>query len=469
MTLPKNEEGSDHLGWTSLKHQLAARPAVAVLFGLVVGLTLQQHPGHIFFLLAGLWFVDDRRFRVSLGLSFLVGAVLTPELAPRLESSSYRREVVEVVSVPSVGLNGVAFSAKSGSMGYRIFLPHGPIADRLIVGDQIQFGGLVRPLRPETEMYFRVQGVSGRVTPDRIALVGHGTWLARTAKDASLMFSGRMNAWLPTERANFMNALVLGSQDLLLEKTADSLRATGTFHVVAASGMQVTAFASIIALLVRRLPVPRGVRFGLIAAVLILYTLVAGASVAVVRAAIMFLVAYGAFFFRRERDFLSSWCIAGIVILLWQPSAVFQIGAQLSFIVMLFLGLFGGIGETDLPWKDLLRSSWIGFWASSPLTAYYFGFVPALALLANLLIATAITVLFFAGLGLSAVGSVFPGVASWAAPWLLGNPLRWIDWVTTSLGSDSRLQFRVPAFSAYLLLVYYGAILWFWRPLKREA
>jgi hypothetical protein len=95
--------------------------------------------------------------------------------------------------------------------------------------------------------------------------------------------------------------------------------------------------------------------------------------------------------------------------------------------------------------------------------------VPALALLANLLIATAITVLFFAGLGLSAVGSVFPGVASWAAPWLLGNPLRWIDWVTTSLGSDSRLQFRVPGFSAYLLLVYYGAILWFWRPLKREA
>jgi hypothetical protein len=189
VTLPKNEEGSDHLGWTSLKHQLTARPAVAVLFGLVVGLTLQQHHGHIFFLLAGLWFVDDRRFRVSLGLSFLVGAVLTPQLAPRLESSSYRREVVEVVSVPSVGLNGVAFSAKSGSMGYRIFLPHGPIADRLIVGDQIQFGGLVRPLRTETEMYFRVQGVSGRVTPDRIALVGHGTWLARTAKDASLMFS----------------------------------------------------------------------------------------------------------------------------------------------------------------------------------------------------------------------------------------------------------------------------------------
>lgn len=469
MTLPKNEEGSDHLGWTSLKQQLAVRPAVAVLFGLVVGLTLRQHPGHIFFLLAGLWFVDDRRFRVSLGLSFLVGAVLTPQLVPRLDSSSYRREVVEVVSVPSVGLNGVAFSAKSSSMGYRIFLPHGPIADRLIVGDRLQFGGVVRPLRPETEMYFRMQGVSGRVTPDRVALVGEGTWLARTAKNASLMFSGRMNAWLPMERANFMNALVLGSQDLLPEKTADSLRATGTFHVVAASGMQVTAFASIIALFVRRLPVPQGMRFALIATVLILYTLVAGASVAVVRAAIMFLVAYGAFFFRRERDFLSSWCIAGIVILLWQPSAIFQIGAQLSFIVMLFLGLFGGIGETDLPWKNLLSSSWIGFWASSPLTAYYFGFVPGLALLANLLIATAITVLFFAGLGLSAIGSVFPSVSSWAAPWLLGNPLRWIDWVTTSLGSDPRLQFPVPSFSAYLLLVYYGVILWFWRPAKREA
>ncbi len=469
MRLPKNEEGSDQLGWTSLKQQLAARPAVAVLFGLVVGLTLRQHPGHIFFLLAGLWFVNDRRFRVSLGLSFLLGAVLTPQLAPRLEASSYRREVVEVVSVPRVRPDGVTFNAKSSSMGYRVFLSHGPVADRLIVGDRLQFGGVVRPLRPETEMNFRVQGVSGRVVPDRVAVVGEGTWLARTAKSASLMFSGRMNAWLPREPANFMNALVLGSQDLLPEKTAESLRATGTFHVVAASGMQVTAFASIIALLVRRLPVPRGFRFGLIAAVLILYTLVAGASVAVVRAAIMFLVAYGAFFYRRERDFLSSWCIAGIVILLWQPNAIFQIGAQLSFIVMLFLGLFGGIGETDLPWKNLLRSSWIGFWASSPLTAYYFGFVPGLALLANLLIASAITVLFFAGLGLAAIGSVFPGVSAWAAPWLLVNPLRWIEWVTTSLGSDPRLQFPVPAFSGYLLFIYYGAILWFWRPVKREA
>ncbi len=135
---------------------------------------------------------------------------------------------------------------------------------------------------------------------------------------------------LPEPQASLLAGIVLGSKSGFPNDFYQSLKGTGTLHVVVASGMNITLVAIFlinffVLFLNRRLAVAfafLGIWF---------YVVLAGWEAPVVRAGIMGSLAFLGVGLGRERDAIRGLILAGILMLFINPHYLFDLGFQLSF------------------------------------------------------------------------------------------------------------------------------------------
>lgn len=153
---------------------------------------------------------------------------------------------------------------------------------------------------------------------------------------------------------SLLNGIVLGVGGDFDQNLYQSLIRTGTIHVVAASGFNITiisklAFFTTLALFSRKQAL-------LSAAILVIfYTILAGSSPAVVRAAMMGIIAFGAQALGRE--YLAKWglIITSLLMLLASPSLLWDVSFQLS--VAATAGILWGVMPIQRLWqKDVLKT-----------------------------------------------------------------------------------------------------------------
>ena len=72
--------------------------------------------------------------------------------------------------------------------------------------------------------------------------------------------------------------------------------------------------------------------------VLIMYAVMSGASTPTVRSFIMVFIYMSALFLGRRGEWLNSLSIAAVIILLWNPEALFGLSFQLSFLAVFSIG-----------------------------------------------------------------------------------------------------------------------------------
>jgi competence protein ComEC len=158
---------------------------------------------------------------------------------------------------------------------------------------------------------------------------------------------------LSLENASFHKAIILGFQKGITQKMRDAFNATGLAHLLSISGTHFALLAFIFFTLVRTtakfLPIkiltkmtlyatPSQTAVVLTMPVLILYALISGGSTPTVRSLIMIFIYMLALFLGRKGQWLNSLAIAAVVILIWQPDALFDLSFQLSFIAVLSTG-----------------------------------------------------------------------------------------------------------------------------------
>ena len=129
-------------------------------------------------------------------------------------------------------------------------------------------------------------------------------------------------------------ALIFGDSSDLDAELYENVRQGGLAHVFAVSGLHVGALFAFCLWLLEKTPLrtlKKPVKFFSLFLFLFLYAGLCGFSSSVIRAMVICLVSYAFSLILLKSDFLEALGLSAIIILLFTPSALFEIGFQLSF------------------------------------------------------------------------------------------------------------------------------------------
>ncbi len=206
-------------------------------------------------------------------------------------------------------------------------------------------------------------------------------------------FESAVNRSLPEPYAGYTNGILVGTRQNIPDDLTKAFNTTSTTHVLAISGYNISIIAtSLLAMLVFFMR--RRKAFWVSVLVIILFTILTGASASVVRASIMGLLILFANGYGRLYDPRNSILLAaGVMVFLDPLSLRFDVGFQLSFLAVIGLIYLYPILESKfskLPeWKGLKETLLMSISAQimvAPLLAYVFHTFSLVSLPANILI-----------------------------------------------------------------------------------
>lgn len=197
--------------------------------------------------------------------------------------------------------------------------------------------------------------------------------------------------------AGIFLAVLLGDRSKLHPETRIIFATTGLSHILALSGFHI-GIVILIALFLFGFVKNKWLRLCLIAIFLVVYLIAIGSPPSAVRASTMALAFLYAQNLERKTELLNLLAFLLICILLAEPSMLFSIGFQLSFLAVLSIALFGKTTDTFL-WKLFPSNVWVvkairslfsvtisAQILTAPAVAYYFGYFTFISFLANIII-----------------------------------------------------------------------------------
>ncbi len=320
--------------------------------------------------------------------------------------------------------------------------PPAPVYPALRIGDRVRVTGALAALAPRrnpADVDFAAvaagRGVVGRITvetEDAVVFLGP----AASASDRFTFAVQRhvrraVARHVPTAEAQAVAlALLVADWSRLEDETVADFRATGLMHLLSVSGLHLVlvglALYGLLGPVLRRLRVPRRpaewTRAGVTLAVMLGYTVVAGAGAPVVRAFVMAAVLVLGRTMERRVDTLNGLGLAMLALLLWRPTALFEVGFQLSFAAVGGLVACSPALTARIPasWtRGPLRRSLVGSLAASlvatvvtgPLLLAWFGRLPLAAVVLNVPAIPLTSVALGTSLGAAATAGWWPGAA----------------------------------------------------------
>jgi competence protein ComEC len=178
----------------------------------------------------------------------------------------------------------------------------------------------------------------------------------------------------PDPEASLMAGILLGVESGIPLPVQEAFKDTGTSHIIAISGFNITILAGLFAAIFGRLLGKRR-RFlgaGLSISAISAYTVLVGAEAAVVRAAIMGGLSVFARQVGRRQDGLNSLGLIAGVMALANPQVLWDIGFQLSFMATLGLVLYADpFSQAFVRWASHFLSPAIVQRLAGPVGEYF--------------------------------------------------------------------------------------------------
>lgn len=210
---------------------------------------------------------------------------------------------------------------------------------------------------------------------------------------------------LPEPTSSFLSALLVGARRTLPGDLVVAFNKTGTTHVVAISGYNISIISIMILNFLSYLFLPRKLIFWIVITCILMFTLIAGAGASVVRAAIMGSILVLASREGRFYQVTNAIVFAGALMLFFNPYLLrYDAGFQLSFLAALgliylaprFNKWFSRL-PNFLSFRTNLSATLSAQIMTLPVILWEFGRVSLIATLANVLILPAIPVTMFFG------------------------------------------------------------------------
>ncbi|MCY3748685.1 MAG: ComEC/Rec2 family competence protein, partial [Chloroflexi bacterium] len=344
--------------------------------------------------------------------------------------------------VESAGPVGTESRAAAGRVEF--FAPGGAAPP----GARVAVTGAFEPTRPRGASGLRQtdETFAGRIDTQQVRILSpppHADepWLTRLREHIDRSVRGV----LPEPHGALLSAILVGKRSSLPGDLRNDFLASGLIHVVAISGFNIT----LVALAVRRMAGWLIGRYSVLLAMLALplYAALAGGEPSVVRATLMGELILLAWLLGRDSDALVALAVAALAIVLVDPSALADVGFQLSFagtlgLVVIAPGLSEWLaGKARLPRlaAEPLAVTATASLMVTPIIAHTFERLQLAAIPANLLALAA-------PVWIMATGAP---VAVWAAAgWPFGDVLAWAAWVPLEyLIQAARLAATLPGAS----------------------
>lgn len=272
------------------------------------------------------------------------------------------------------------------------------------------------------------------------------------------------------ENEPLARAIILGDRSGLERDDQLAYSRAGLAHLMAVSGMHVGFLLFPIWFLLPYLWDKKWKQWsGLVGVFLLLYIYagITGFTVSVLRASVMAMLLFYAKTFRISGNSLNYLGVAGLVVLLFSPMQLFEIGFQLSFVAVGVILLMLPVLRQSLPFKyrytkvggvyQLVMVSVIVQAGLYPLLVYYFGEFSLIGPLANTFAAFLVQVAFSWTLITLFIGIPFPGLAT-----IINTPVDlFFGYFHSSVISIAELDFAwitVSISSSLIFLIWASAI-----------
>jgi len=246
------------------------------------------------------------------------------------------------------------------------------------------------------------------------------------------------------EELNILIALLLGQQQDISPEILKDYQYAGAVHILSVSGLHVGFILMFITFLLK--PMSNSKRNAILKLVIILvslwtYGILAGLSASVVRSVTMFSFVAIGIHLKRTVNIFHTLVVSMLLILLWKPSFLFDVGFQLSYLALFFIlwvqPLLSNIWQPknriiQYIW-DIVTVSTAAQIGAMPLSIYYFHQFPGLFFITNIIVLPLLGVIMI--IGLIAIIIACFGIV----PFVIAKPLEFlieflnsiIHWVAT--------------------------------------
>ncbi|WOQ15338.1 DNA internalization-related competence protein ComEC/Rec2 [Aeromonas media] len=261
-------------------------------------------------------------------------------------------------------------------------------------------------------------------------------------------------AWQGLGQAPLLAALTFGEQEGITDAQWDLFRGSGLTHIIAISGQHIALVAVLGWWLGRLLGLRGAILISLLFAAV--YSWLAGFAVATERALIMVLVWSLLRWLKRDWPSHRIWLWAFVVLVLWDPFALYSAGFWLSFLAVALLLLASLLHARP----GLVRLQCLLLLGLLPLQLLLFEGMAPLALLINLL---ALPLFCLGIIPLALIGVLLAPLSSTLAHalfWLSDLGLTWVLWGLGLLADHLQLWWSVPGWLmpvSTLLVLLWGA------------
>lgn len=388
------------------------------------------------------------------------------------QSESFEQEV-QIVSPPDYREKSTKIVGRYGDAKILITFP---VTDQFHYGDIVKIKGQLLKPEPFETNAGRIFDYSGYLAKDRIfyeirypaSYEVVGTWDTPYVFDKLFTLKEYLRRNISeshkSDERGLLLGILLGERGGITQENQDAFVATGTIHIVALSGYNVTIISEAIAYMLIPL---LGVTFGIIGGAIgvVLFAIMTGLGATIVRATIMGLLAYLSRMLGKEIDIGRALFFAGACMVIQNPwILVYDVSFQLSFLATIGLVYVTPRVSVWFKWithkgvNEVVSATVATNLTVLPFVAYTMGIVSIVSIPANILIAPLVPLAMLFGSLSVGLYMVFP---------ILALPFISVSQYILSLilsiakkGSVAPLSHMiVPSFSIGLMLVCYVVLI----------
>ena len=292
-------------------------------------------------------------------------------------------------------------------------------------------------------------------------------------KEKLLFFKEKLknsvNLIMPAPQSGLLEALFFGDEENISKEWIDKFNNTGTRHITAVSGMNITIISALVLNLFLLLGFWRKQAFYFSIIFIIFYVSIIGAPSSGLRAGIMGILFLTAQYFGRYSNGARMIIFSAVIMLLFNPLLlILDVGFQLSFLAILGLVYLQPIFSD---WLERISIFEIRYTLSATLAAqcftlpiliYNFGRISLISPLINLFIVPLITIVTILGFILAFIGLISTplGIAFSFPIWLILTYIFKLVDVFSKISSANIILENVSFIWVIISYVFLGLLIW---------